>query len=296
MTTVAPIDTATSSILPAENEYNQARTFARQYKLVEKVKFKLLNQDAAFERLKIPRPLGWEEWFSGQQEHLRKTLQTLDLSIHRLWRGTLMEQCVSEEPGLGVAVFRVLSLLPHSPCDFVTVAKLWKFFGLHPNGAREDQRYDHVLKAWLIYRVAEPCIKVCRKDCPACGAEGVKKTPDKLEYVCSECGAVTPVEDVRTVYLSRYRRDYDVRKDRLPDMLEEGAGCPTCDAAYERRRKNEGERTRGRTGWDCHNMGGPHYKPAHRHADALRVTAKAILRDLWCIANERPIGGNGDEI
>lgn len=82
------------------------------------------------------------------------------------------------------------------------------------------------------------------------------------------------------------RQVYDDRKahtlDTHPPMLEEGEGCEDCDRAYEKRRAT------GKNGWDCDNVGGVHWKDAHRHQDAIRYTSKKILTDLWRVEHDQP--------
>jgi len=98
-----------------------------------------------------------------------------------------------------------------------------------------------------------------------------------------------PVEKHRA---SPYRGVYDARKARTlethPEMMD--VGCEFCDAARGRTKERRAERNltreRSAVGFDCAAMGGRHWSPGHRRADALRVTAKAILLDAWRVAND----------
>lgn len=88
------------------------------------------------------------------------------------------------------------------------------------------------------------------------------------------------------------RRVYDDRKahtmETHPPMLDEGEGCEFCDRAYAKREQT------GKGGWDCSNVGGPHWKAAHRHQDAIRITAKEVLTNLWRIEHgQSPREGHG---
>ena len=201
------------------------------------------------------------------------------------------EAIVMETIGLSTACFVFLGCLPPMH-EFATVSKVWKYTKLHvmPDGkaptgtdlkelqkahkkavkAGEKSKDDKSpgwsprMCAHALKRLAGPCVKMC-------GGE------DK---------------NGRPLPFSPYRPVRDQRYDRTlfthPPMLEEGAGCEFCDAAYEKRRKT------GKGGIDCSNVGGHHWKPAHRDNDALRVTAKAILLDLWLVENGLPavIGGH----
>jgi hypothetical protein len=233
---------------PEPADYLEARKLATYYRQAEQVLRALENRRAAFARGKIPPDEALDRWIDNASADLRAFLAPLDRAIAEYWTDTAIAAWVEGTRGLGVATFRCLSLtppliplaeFPGSP----TVASVWRYVGLHPAGARDDRRYSAIVKAWWIWRVAEPTMK-------------------------------QPTSPYRAVYLAR-RAPHDA----LP-MLAEGDGCATCDAAYAKRR------TTGKTGWDCANLGGPHWKAAHLHADALRVTAKAILRDAWRIAHD----------
>ena len=82
---------------------------------------------------------------------------------------------------------------------------------------------------------------------------------------------------------SPYRGVYELRRERTslthPNMLKEGAGCEYCDKAYAKNRST------GKKGWDCSGLGGFHWTDGHSFADAKRVVAKAILKDLWLVEN-----------
>lgn len=78
-----------------------------------------------------------------------------------------------------------------------------------------------------------------------------------------------------------YRAVYDRRKAALlPESAAED--CAICAEAKELRAS--GKHPLGKA-VDCKNLGGVHYKASHAHADALRYTAIAILRDLYNLAS-----------
>jgi hypothetical protein len=65
---------------------------------------------------------------------------------------------------------------------------------------------------------------------------------------------------------SPYRGLYDRRKAATADRIHR-VPCPQCDG-------------KGAT------ADGTPWRDGHRHADALRIVAKAILRDLWLAARD----------
>jgi hypothetical protein len=102
-----------------------------------------------------------------------------------------------------------------------------------------------------------------------------------------------------------FRAVYDERKEETleshPPMLADGdlahPDCPTCNKAvgWTERHREDAHYSRERTtvGKDCSNMGGDHWTKGHRHRDAIRVTAKAIIRDAWRVEHGRsPVIGH----
>jgi hypothetical protein len=205
--------------------------------MTERIGQKLAQQFGAWERYEMSIPEWMSEWHDAQQDVLAAKRKECMRLIEHAWAGTLMAEFVENTPGLGSALFLVLSLAPDLS-RFPNPAKFWKYIGLHAARASE-RKYNAQLKAWCIFRVAEPCMKL---------------------------------------RASPYRAVYDARKSTRPEMLPAGQ-CEFCDAAYAKRKAT------GKAGWDCHNLGGPHYKPAHANVDALGVTAKAIMLDAWRIAH-----------
>ena len=82
---------------------------------------------------------------------------------------------------------------------------------------------------------------------------------------------------------SPYRPIYVDRKGHTmithPPMVDEG--CEGCDRA-------RGHFIRKKKRVDCSFYGGPHWSPAHRHKDAIRIVAKAILKDIWLVDHGLP--------
>lgn len=183
-------------------------------------------------------------------KHLRGIVTKLKRECGIIVKGEPVWEFVNETRGLAGASFVFLGAMPPLT-EFAGPRKVWKYCGLHVvNGAMprmvrgESGGFSPQLRAQAIVRLAEPCIKTG----------------------------------------GPYRIVYDNRKHHTttvshPPMLEEGAGCEFCDAAYEKRRKTK------KNGWDCSSVGGIHWRPSHRNVDARRVMAKAILKDLWRVEN-----------
>lgn len=218
------------------SRYGVARQLAARYRPIDAVKQKLQQQFAAFERHGVPVEI-MEEWYADSLRELDRERQRLLRQVASCWRGSPLDEWRRNADGLGPFVLVIISLCPPLP-DFPNPAKFWKYIGLHADRA-SDRSYNARLKAWALFRVAEPCVKLRR---------------------------------------SPYRAVYDRRKERLPLMLPDGE-CETCDQAREKRKITQ------KAGWDCHNMGGPHYKAAHRHVDAVGITAKAIFLDAWRVSH-----------
>lgn len=213
----------------------------------------------------------------------RRAADSFKRESKKICKGEPIYQFVDETVGLSTACFVLLGCLPPL-MGFANPAKVWKYCGLHvtrdgrgPTGAdlaalkkeNPEAGWSPVMRAHAIKRLAEPCMKM---------KGGEDKNGRPLAH-----------SPFRRVYDSRYLRTQLTH----PSMLDEGDGCEFCDACYEKRRKT------GKTGLDCANIvidgkRGHHWKDAHRHADALRVTAKAILLDLWLVDNgkEAVVGGH----
>lgn len=250
---------------PYNGRYSTLRTVAAQAENIERVLLALENQARAFKADGWPEPV-----FAAHQSYsaaLRKERAGLMRRLGETMKGTALGEFVTETHGLGNALLFVVGMLPPLH-EFANPAKVWKYTGLHVDGGRAPRRragetagFSSRLRAYAIYRVAEPIVKIG----------------------------------------GPYRAIYDERKARTqvthPDMLEEGAGCEYCDLAYSRSKASRAEknlvRERKAVGFDCAAVGGVHWTAGHRHADALRVLAKAILRDAWRVANgyEARVGG-----
>jgi hypothetical protein len=250
---------------PYNGRYATLRTVAAQAENIERVLLALENQARAFKADGWPEPV-----FAAHQSYsaaLRAERRQLMRRLGETMAGTGLAAFIERTHGVGNALLFVVGMLPPLH-EFAGPAKVWKYTGLHVDGGRAPRRkagemagYSSRLRSYAIYRVAEPIVKTG----------------------------------------GPYRTVYDERKGRTlvthPDMLDEGAGCEYCDLAYSRSKASRAEkkltRERKTVGFDCAAVGGVHWTAGHRHADALRVLAKAILRDAWRVANgyEARVGG-----
>ena len=197
---------------------------------------------------------------------LRRSANSLKREGRQICVGEPLYEFVENTVGLSNAVFMFVGCLPPFTA-FANVSKLWKYTGLYVTPAGKAPTGAD--------------LAALKKENPDAGW-----SPEMRAHAIKRLA-----EPCMKNRESPYRGVYDQRKQRTlfthPPMLEEGAGCEFCDACYEKRRKTK------KTGLDCANLGGHHWKDGHRHNDALRVTAKAILLDLWLIENGMPavLGG-----
>lgn len=261
--------------------YDSLKVRARQALLAERMKTSAelqvghMKKDGVPEMALILMEDGIALW--------RRASEAFKRESRKLCKGEPIYDFVKETVGLSTACFVLLGCLPPMTA-FANPAKVWKYTGLFvtpdgrgPTGSdlsalkkeNPDAGWSPVMRAHAIKRLAEPCMKMR-------GGEDKNAKP-------------LPYSPFRGVYDRRYLRTQLTH----PPMLEEGEGCAWCDACYEKRRKT------GKKGLDCANIvidgkRGHHWKDAHRHADALRVTAKAILLDLWLVENgkEAVVGGH----
>ena len=263
-----------------EDVYASLRVRALQARLTERMKTSAQLQAGHMKKEGVPELA--LTLVDDAISSLRRVTNMFKRECRKLCKGEPVYDFVEKPTGLSTACFVFLGCLPPMT-KFATVSKLWKYIGLFVTpGSRAPTRGDlselkkedskkgwpPSLRADAIVRLAEPCVKMN-------GGE------DKN-------GRALPYSPYRAVYDRRYLRT------RLthPPMLEEGEGCEWCDACYEARRKED------KPGLDCANMvidgkRGHHWKPAHRCADAMRVTAKAIVLDLWLVENGKQavVGG-----
>lgn len=239
-------------------EHAALRTLAMQVVNVERVVLALEGQIRAFRADGWPAPAF--AWSEERIPELRTVLGQLKRQLTAAAKGTVIGGWVAETKGLGPAVLLVLGQMPPLS-EFASVGKVWRYVGLDPVDGRTRRRtagqrlgFNGRLRAHALFRIGEPVVKVP--------------------------GSV-------------YRPVYDARKARTleahPPMLELGAGCPGCDAALQasaaQRAEREYSRERKAVARDCSHFGGIHWSDGHRHADALRVLAKAVLRDAWRVSN-----------
>ena len=183
--------------------------------------------------------------------------------IRKIVKGCHIDDWIRSTHGLKDGLWLLLGSMPPL-LEFKGPASIWKYVGLDVRGGSAPRPKDGerlgfapYRRAYAIKRVADPIIKVG----------------------------------------GPYRATYDARRIRTnlshPPMLD-GDGellnpdCETCRDALELTKEHREEksytRERKAPAVDCSGAGGIHWTDGHRHADALRVTAKAVLRDAWRVA------------
>lgn len=194
-------------------------------------------------------------------------VSALGRELPKLIAGSPLGDWISETRGLSKSLVLLLGSMPPLN-EFWCHSAVWKYVGLHVSDGRAVKRergkktgFNLILRAYAIARVATPIVKVG----------------------------------------GPYRGVYDLRKaatlESHPPMLDDDGAlahpdCEFCDEAVGRTKAlRTGRRTtRARTApsFDCANLGGPHWTAGHRHADAQRVIAKAVLRDAWRVVRGMP--------
>jgi len=247
---------------PALENIARFRLRCKQWDFVQRARIGLNNLLGAYKRAGITLPPVMDEHTATYLAELRGQ----ELVLVRAIKADA--PLVEDTPGLGAAVYCVMGLAysafsPHEPTDPKVRAKktkspapLQRFFGLHVENGHAVRRvrgkklgFSARLRAYWIYRVAEPTMKL--RGCPG-------------------------------------RLVYDARRATTllthPPMGSDSS-CETCRQALEDTKALRKERriTRERTApaVECATLGGVHWTDGHRHADALRVASKAILRAVW---------------
>ena len=217
---------------------------------------------------------------------LKRGARALKRECKKICEGEPIYEFVADTVGLNEAVFVFLGCLPPLTA-FANPAKLCKYVKLHvmPNGkAPTGTDLKELKKAHK--RAVKAGEKSIDDKSPGWSPEMCAHALRRLAGPCVKMNGGEN-KNGKSLAFSPYRAVRDQRYTRTllthPPMLEEGEGCEFCDKAYEKRRKT------GKGGIDCDNVGGHHWKPAHRDNDALRVTAKAILLDLWLVENGKEV-------
>lgn len=252
-------------------QYTGLRITAKSAENVERVLLATEGQIRAFSRDGFHWPPEAQAWADARLPELRLVRDRQMRALMKLAKGSPLYEWAQETTGIGPALFFLAGLIPPlGPLDgdtgewipFHSPSALWKYVGLDVRDGKAPKRergtmagFNVRLRAYAIARVALPCVKQTA---------------------------------------SPYRAIYDARKAYTltthPPMVDEG--CEWCDKARGKsatlRAGKQQERERTTVAFDCANVGGIHWKDGHRHADALRVMAKAILLDAWRVANGMP--------
>lgn len=263
--------------------HEELRFHCLQLKKLERMKVGLELQVSAMERDGLMAPLVIPAT-DAAIDQLAKPTKKLKTQLMSFVSGSRVEAWIEGTAGLGPAVVLGIGLMPPLSPDWISdptedppnfmlgVRACYKYAGLHvgDDGRAPRRRqgeflgFDTFLKSVWIYRVAVTIEK--------------------------NAGGVTSTGAVRA--RSPYRDLYDWRKAHTlathPPMLEVGE-CESCDAARRtsQRKREASNQTRERQsiGGDCSAEGGVHWSDGHRRADALRYTAKQVLKDAWLVAN-----------
>lgn len=250
---------------PPELGYDHValRTKVLQFRAVEKIVLSLRNQLRA---LGEDLPALALTAIDVAIEQLKPTRKALLRELPAIVKGSPLDVWISDTHGLGSGLWLLLGSMPPIG-EFKTPAAVWKYTGLDVRDGKAPRRVEGVRlgfapirRAYAIMRVADPVVKVG----------------------------------------GPYRESYDKRRahtlETHPPMFSEGEladpGCEICQEAIEETEKLRAERnfTRERQApaMDCANRGGVHWSDGHRHADAKRFVAKAILCDAWRVARGQP--------
>lgn len=183
---------------------------------------------------------------------VRKDRDHLKRELGQAYEDHYLKPFVDLMHGIGNTLYLIDALLPVTIAEFKGPYSVYRYLGLDPEGALRPTKghklhYNRLRKSIALVWLVDPIIKTG----------------------------------------GPYRAVYDERKAKMtalhPAMPVEG--CPTCKSAksIDKEERAEKEYTRERTGFknECAALGGIHYKKDHLHKDAIRITAKAVLKDAW---------------
>lgn len=185
-----------------------------------------------------------------------------NLNLQRLMRKHPLGPWVKAQRGIGdKQAARLLGVIGdpywHAAEDRPrTVSELWAYCGLHTLPARPLPHDPHRTVAGGEYNVAARR----RKGQQANWSDDAKKRAWLIAASCLKAGGP-------------YREVYDTRK-AATEGREHAVECIRCGPS--------GKPAQPGTPWS----------DGHRHADALRITSKTILRDLWREARRLHHGGD----
>ncbi len=239
------------------------RTKVLQFRAVEKVMLSLTNQCRALGEDLPAVALTAVDIAIEQLKPIRKALLR---ELPAIVQDSPLDDWISKTHGLGSGLWLLLGSMPPIG-EFKTPAAVWKYTGLDVRDGKAPKRVEGVRlgfapirRAYAIMRVADPVVKVG----------------------------------------GPYRETYDRRRAHTlkthPRMFTEGEladpECQICQDAMQKteelRSEREFTRERQAPAMDCANLGGVHWSDGHRHADAKRFVAKAILCDAWRVARGQP--------
>lgn len=230
------------------------RIKATQAVSVERVILALQNHHRALTRDGVPEIA--MAAVTEAVKRLKPIRRKLMRELRAIMAGTPTGDFVTETYGLADSVYLLLGTMPPLE-DFTSIKAAYKYIGLHVVEGRSVKRQKGVKLGFDVRRRSIAIVRI---------AEPMMKTRGLYRFV------------------------YDNRRDHTmlthPPMTED---CKFCELAWEKtseaKKKAKAEGKPTVPSFDCAAVGGVHWTDGHRHSDALRVLAKAVVHDLWRIAH-----------
>lgn len=227
--------------------------YARLYWDLQTVRIAVGNRGAAMERDGIAPiyqgvPLGPKAQATVSIPEIAGGLETLEhqvvLTLQRLVRQHFMRDWVEAQRGLGLLGFAGLVGVTGDLSRFPSVAKLWKYLGLHVQDGHAPRREKGV--PWTHTDCQGGHLASCK---PAC-------TTDH-HAACVPGG-------VGTAYAPKGR----VLCHQLGEAIVKVGGSGPYRAAYDRKKAE-------------YEAGRPDWTQARRHNAAMRYAVKLLIKEMW---------------
>lgn len=250
-------------------DHTSLRAQAMQVRSIEKVMRSLENQRRALGADLPPLALvALDEALAA----LKPVRSAVARQLPKIIAGSPLGEWIKETRGLAGGLVLLLGSMPPI-AEFAGPAAVWKFTGLDvregraPKGQRGERLgFNRLLRSYAIMRVADPVMKTG--------------------------GPFRAVYDVRKARTSETHPDMFVHDGEQHTGELANPWCASCLSAVQQTEEHRAaralERERTTVAFDCSHFGGTHWTAGHRHQDALRVTAKAVLRDAWRVARGMP--------
>lgn len=204
----------------------------------------------------------------GIVEALRKLEHDAELSLKRRLRSHPLGVWAKAQKGIGdKQVARLLAVLGDPYWNDLhgrprTVSELWAYCGYHVHDFPADHDSDDAHRSAVGGdQTSHPDQGVSDAQRSLVGVAAKRRKGVKSNWSTIAKTRAYLIAESCMKAGGPYREVYDKRKERTVDRVHP-VPCPQCDGAGS---------TKVGTPW----------KPGHRHTDALRITAKEILADLW---------------